>query len=341
MASIQQYRDATWRVIIRKAGFKSVSKTFKTKVEATRWATQIEASMLSGVHRNDLKEARTQTVRSLFERWQVEVAILHKGAKADVNRCKQLIKNADFMPRRLDQISAEDLRDWRDHRLTQVKPSSVNRELNVISSVFSHAMKEWSAPLATNPVELIKRPGGAEIVRDRRWTDERVKIILDAANWKEDTKPKTGEQYAAWALLVAVETAMRLGELVKIKAGDFYPVDRYVALRDTKNSDDRTVPLTKKAHAYLTFLTKDLAEDERVFPYLSGSLGKFFRDVRDTTSLKDVDLTFHDSRHEGATRLSKKLANVLELSAVTGHRSLQSLKRYYNPAPGELSSKLD
>ena len=49
---------------------------------------------------------------------------------------------------------------------------------------------------------------------------------------------------------------------------------------------------------------------------------------------------FHDSRHEAATRLSAKLANVLELSAVTGHRSLKSLKRYYNPTPADIANKL-
>ena len=49
---------------------------------------------------------------------------------------------------------------------------------------------------------------------------------------------------------------------------------------------------------------------------------------------------FHDLRHTAATNLSTKLSNVLELSAVTGHRSLQSLKRYYNPKASDLAAKL-
>ena len=67
-------------------------------------------------------------------------------------------------------------------------------------------------------------------------------------------------------------------------------------------------------------------------------LGVQFRKLRNKLGL--AGLRFHDTRHTAATRLSTKLANVLELSAVTGHRSLQSLKRYYNPKAAELAKKL-
>lgn len=53
------------------------------------------------------------------------------------------------------------------------------------------------------------------------------------------------------------------------------------------------------------------------------------------------DLGFHDMRHEAVTRLSNILVNVLELSAMTGHRPPQSLERYYNPTSEEKAAKLD
>ena len=52
-------------------------------------------------------------------------------------------------------------------------------------------------------------------------------------------------------------------------------------------------------------------------------------------------LHFHDTRREAATRMSKKLSNVLELAAVTGHRNLKYLQVYYNPDPTDLAYKLD
>ena len=72
----------------------------------------------------------------------------------------------------------------------------------------------------------------------------------------------------------------------------------------------------------------------------SQRLGVYFRDARKAAKLSS-DLRFHDMRHEAATRLSNKLVNVLELSAMTGHRSLKSLKRYYNPTSEEMAAKLD
>lgn len=50
------------------------------------------------------------------------------------------------------------------------------------------------------------------------------------------------------------------------------------------------------------------------------TLGAYYRALRAKAGLKAADLRFHDSRHEGTTRLAKKLPNVLVLSAATGHR---------------------
>ena len=57
MASIRQYRGKTWRAIIRRAGYKPVSKTFEKKVDAERWVREIEAGYDRG-HEQDVKEAR-------------------------------------------------------------------------------------------------------------------------------------------------------------------------------------------------------------------------------------------------------------------------------------------
>lgn len=45
-------------------------------------------------------------------------------------------------------------------------------------------------------------------------------------------------------------------------------------------------------------------------------------------------------RHEAATRLAGKLSNVLELAAVTGHRDLRLLQRYFHPDPSDLARKI-
>lgn len=53
-----------------------------------------------------------------------------------------------------------------------------------------------------------------------------------------------------------------------------------------------------------------------------------------------VDLHFHDLRHVATTRLAKLVPNVIELAAITGHRDLRMLKRYYHPDAKDLAKKL-
>jgi integrase len=134
---------------------------------------------------------------------------------------------------------------------------------------------------------------------------------------------------------------MRIGEICTLKVRDFNPAERCVVLHDTKNGDRRMVPLSKKALAAFHVLTADRKPGLKIVPLLADSLGLYFRQAREAAGLANSDLRFHDARHEATTRLSRKLTNVLELSAVTGHRDLHSLKRYYNPTAMELAAKLD
>jgi integrase len=52
------------------------------------------------------------------------------------------------------------------------------------------------------------------------------------------------------------------------------------------------------------------------------------------------NLPRHDLRHEATSRISERLDNILELSSVTGHKTVQMLKRYYHPRATDLAKKL-
>jgi len=337
MASIKQYRGKTWRAIIRRKGFPSQSQTFATKKDAEDWAYAIESKM--GVSKYDplqLKQAAITTVASIFERYDTEVAI-HKN-RNESPTVKRLVRDAPFMRLRLDRVKPSDIRDWRDARVLEVAPATVHREMNTMSSVFTHAIKEWSAPLAENPCHLVTRFKNADKARDKRWSDADIQTFLTACKWKEDVRPVTGRDYVGWALLLAIETAMRIGEICRPTVSDFYPDEKYIHLNKTKNGDKRNVPLSSKALRHITFLCEGKKPEDKIIPINSDTMGQYYRDVRNACGLGD--LVIHDARHEAATRMSTKLSNVLELAAVTGHRSLKSLKRYYNPKPSDLAGKL-
>lgn len=338
MASITQYRGKTWRVVIRRTGFPSVSKTFTNKAMAQEWARKTESEMDARTFQA-VRATHKDTIRAVFEKFREEVVPNRNGARWENVRINRFLKEASWMDRRVDQLRAVDIRDWRNERLKEVSAATVNREMNLISGIFSHAIKEFGTPMPVNPCHQVSRPAGHDKARSRRWSQGEIDAILKATDWAEDKRPTSAREYVPWAVLLAIETAMRLGELTSMTVADFDPENRAVHLERTKNGDPRSVPLSTKALKWLTFLVEGRAADEKIIPYTSESVGVYFREVRDAVGLSD--LRFHDTRHEAATRLSKKLSNVLELSAVTGHRSLASLRRYYNPLPSELASKLD
>ena len=338
MASIKQYRGKTWRAIIRRRGFPVQSKTFDSKKDAEAWAASVESRM--GVSQFDslqLKTAKTMTVRDVFERYEREVAPDFKGRNS-LGILRRVIRDAAFMGVVLSKVTPLDIRNWRDDRAQDIQPQSVHRELNTISGVFSHAIKEWGVPLASNPCHAVSRFKGADKARDRVWSQADVKTLLDAVNWREDMPLNEGRDYVGWALLLGIETAMRIGELCALRVSDFHPAEQYAQLRDTKNGDDRQVPLSTTAIKYLTILCANKLSTDKIFPVNAGTMGEYFLEARRLCGLEH--LVFHDSRHTAATQLSTKLPNVLELSAVTGHRSLKSLKRYFHPSPASIAGKL-
>ena len=338
MASIKQYRGKTWRAIIRRKGFPSQSKTFDTKKDAEAWVVSIEARM--GVGQFDalqMQSARTTTVRDVFKRYEAEVGPSLRGRNS-LGILKRLIRDAAFMPLVLSKVTAQDIRQWRDDRVKDIQPQSVHRELNAISGVFTHAIKEWSAPLAANPCHLVSRFKGADKPREKRWSDADVKTLLDAVEWAADKPLREGRDYVGWCLLLGIETAMRIGEICTATVGNFYPNEQRLFLPVTKNGDSRDVPLSKAAIGYLEYLCKDKKPEDNIVPINANTFSEYFLEARRACGLEH--LVMHDARHEAATRLAAKLPNVLELSSVTGHRSLKSLKRYCHPTPAEIANKL-
>jgi len=112
--------------------------------------------------------------------------------------------------------------------------------------------------------------------------------------------------------------------------------ERFVRLHDTKNGETRDVPLSTRAVEILKNLPRH--ESGRVFPTTGEALKRVFMRACKRAGIEN--LHFHDLRHEATSRIAERLDNILELSAVTGHRSVHMLKIYYNPRASDLAKKL-
>jgi integrase len=324
-------RSGGWRAEIEKAGVRD-SETFPTKAQAVAWATNRESEIMAG-KRGELPKRR---VSEAFIKYAEEESPKKKGVRWELVRLAKLGREVKFRDKIISEVMQTDISAWRDSRLKEVSPASVNREWNLMLSVFQVARKEWRW-LDSMPFEDVKRPRDPK-PRNRRVRDDEAKAICDALGYIEDQPITMKQQEIAVAFLLAIETGMRAGELTSLHWNEVS--DKAAHLSKTKNYDERFVPLSTRA---VELFEKLRGRDESsVFTFSTATLDTMFRKAREKSKKKIpviATLHFHDTRHEACTRLSKKLS-VLELARVIGHRDLKSLLIYYNPTPEELAAKL-
>jgi integrase len=230
--------------------------------------------------------------------------------------------------------------EWRDKRLKKVSGSTTNRDLNLISHVINVARKEWGIHIE-NPISMIRRPPENRARNRRLGAGEEEKLLaeLELSARSDKGTFEEGGSRNPWIrplVILALETAMRRSELLALRWQDVFLPDRYVRLHDSKNGDSRDVPLSTRAHSILEGLPRHISG--RVFPVTSDAVKKAF--TRAVVRAGLGDFHFHDLRHEATSRIAEKLDNVLELSAVTGHKTLTMLQRYYHPRAKDLARKL-
>lgn len=322
MATITRHKGG-WRVFVYSHG-RRATKVFSKKTDAQRWAAMKKLEMDAEVG----KGCVPVPLRKAIERYIDEVSPSKKGERFEVIRLRRLLKSW-LADKKTDAITPADITAWRDERLKQVKPSSVRREMTTLSCVFNACM-DWGYA-TSNPVKAVKRPPEAQ-PRDRRISDDEIARILEALEYRDGKPIVTSKQLVGALFLLALETAMRLGELCSISAENVNLDGRYIVLEDTKNGTRRHVPLSSRA---VELVRAVLAADRRV---ASGTATTIFRRA---VKLAGIDnLRFHDTRHEALTRLARKL-DVLDLARMVGHKDPRSLMIYYNATATEIANRLD
>jgi len=327
-------RSGGWRAEVFKQGVRD-SQTFPTKAHAVAWAVQREADILAGIGTHGLEKF---TFRQALEKYREEVSPQKAGVRWECLRIRRFLEDLPFVDSPIDEIGADDMALWRNDRLKSVSAPTVAREMNLLSSIFEIARREWKGG-KSNPVREIKRPG-SHPPRDRRISPEEEQALLEGLGYVEGRPPQTQKQEVAYALLLALETAMRKGEILGLSRDTVQLEPRYVRLLKTKNGDARNVPLSTRAVQLLAVLVSSAETQKRnaLFVVSAANADVLFRRVRDSLGIEN--LHFHDTRHEATTRLARKL-DVLDLARMTGHRDPRSLMVYYNATASEVAARLD
>lgn len=321
MASIRKIGNG-WRAAVRRKGVSKYA-TFQTKAAASAWAATLESTILSGKY-----DARsTMTFGDLLTEYADKVSPTKAGEKWERVRI-ELTKRDPIAKVNLSDLDQPDFAAWRDRRLQSVSASSVRREWNLLSNACSKAVNEWKW-LTAHPMKGVSKPEAAP-PRDRLVSQAEIEAIQFALGYVGGV-PDTKSQRVALAFEFACETAMRAQEICGLRLEDVAGSTAVIRKSKTR-AGVRTAPLTPRAVDILKLLP-----DEKLFDVTPAHLDSLFRKAKLKVGIKE--LTFHDSRHEGITRLAQKLSP-LELARSVGHQDLRQLMIYYNETADELAKKL-
>ena len=307
-----------WQAHVRRRGYPAQVRTCDTKAEAEAWAAVVESEIARGVF-VCRAEAEATSLAEALERYQSEIIPTKKQSGRERRRADELIRQlGGLAPRPLAAIRGKDIATYIKERTTRgAGPNTVRLDLALLSHLFNVARTAWGMESLSNPVDLVKgqRPKLPQ-GRDRRLVDdEHARLLFAAQTYGGEIGP-----LITWA----IETAMRRGEIAAMRWEHLDRKAKVLLIPETKNGTPRRVPLSTAAMGILDGLPRRI--DGQVWSMRPDSISQAFDRVCKSSAI--TGLTFHDLRHEATSRLFEKGLNPMQVAAITGHKTLQMLKRY-------------
>jgi integrase len=250
----------------------------------------------------------------MLSRYKDIVTPTKRGRDQEERRLRRLLRDKQLMSISLDQAHPCIFADFRDRRIKD-GVRACQYDLVLMRHAWNTARIEWGWPLPDNPISLIRMPKNNP-PRERRLRDGEFERLRIAAE-------KSRSWYLWPVVVLAIETAMRRGEILGLRWEHIYLEKKTVFLPMTKNGSSRWVPLNDEAVAQLTKAPKDTG---RPFPLTDVAFRQAWDRLRTRADIND--LTFHDLRHEAISRMFDNGMKIHEVMAVSGHRTASLLFRY-------------
>lgn len=347
MATFDKRDSGWWQAKVRRRGYPTQSKTFATRSEAEIWARKIESDLDRGIFQS-ASDAEKTTLADLIDRFKKEYAPFHYRKREDekeawrfqLARLDSLIGKYSLAA--IDQKVVGVYRDLRlagnkQMKMDPVGDSTVRKEIFMLSKLMKFAQIECGILLPRgNPVDNVRKPSEGK-GRERRLTKEEF-ARLEA----EIKRSRNKLLYPAFQF--AIETAARQNEILSLTWEHVNLERKFALLKDTKNGEERAAPLSSKAIDILNAFPKPqpagkFNPTDRPFPIDRTCLLSVFRYACQRAKIQDF--TWHDLRHEAMSRLSEKNDfSILELASISGHKTLQMLKKYTHLQAEKLAAKM-
>lgn len=234
MATIRK-RNGKFQVQIRRQRGESFSKTFLRRQDAIIWGREMEVAADRSLLEFDPRALEKITLRELVERYRDEISPTKRSCEVETIILNAFLREP-ICNKPLRQISNADFAAYRDRELKRVKPATLNRRFSILGHLFEVARVEWDIQIVSNPVASIRKPQNSPH-RDRRLKTGEFERLMDASE-------QCRNPYIKPIIVIAVETAMRRGEILAITFKDM-DIDRArLHIPISKNGRSRVIPLS-------------------------------------------------------------------------------------------------
>ena len=240
--------------------------------------------------------------------------------------------------------------------------AAVNRTLRILRHAMNWGRGRTPAIFVASPFHRfgVKIKTKGETKRDRRITPDEERRLLDAAGMLDCAEHAFAGAQIRDRIVGALETACRLGEMLKIQnchvLWDTHQIS--IPAAHAKDAEARRIPFELKGRlAKVLKRRRFLGPKAYVF---GGATGEYQATIRtaweslvllangveptrtraqgrvNRDRLAEIDLHWHDLRHEAACRWLAKGLDLRAIQLLLGHADLKTTQRYLNVTDEEL-----
>ena len=244
--------------------------------------------------------------------------------------------------------------------------ATVNRALGALRAAINWGRFQDPPLLSTTPFHRfgVSIKAREETKRDRRVHRDEEQALLAACRAMNAVEHKRVGPAMHDRLIGALETCCRQGEMLRIQNRhvDWPQHQIVIPGANAKDAENRRIPFDPKGRlAPILKRRKALGTDAFVFGSPDGEFQDSFKTaweslllvanghdtkrakpgVRvDRAKLKQIDLHWHDLRHEGACRLLSDGVDIRTIQLMLGHSDIKTTQRYLNITDEEVRKAL-
>lgn len=340
--------------------WKTKEKQFSQRHEAVDARPQIEADLKKTGGKITVGEKMTfdDLAAIALKRFYRKAVIDAQGYKREGIRSHKVVEGfitrlkKYFGAKRIGSITRADLEAYSEWRFnlgsqrgktpgaTPVSQTTINRELSAMRKMMRYAYHEgWTTRDVFAGAKVIKIDREQE--RKTRLTPAQEDLLLSSCQGRREitykrqrngieetinTTSDVNNPYLKAIVLLALDSAMRKGEILQLTWPQIHLDDRYIVVTGThtKTETERLVPLTDRTADELRRL-QTFGGKGKVFPFQD--FKRSWHTAKTVAGL--TDLHFHDLRRTAITKLNLRGVPMAVAGKIAGHARLETTQKHY------------